>query len=498
MLDSIEFYPGNFSPMYGRAIGGIIDVQIKRLQPKKVGGYADVNIFDTGVFLEIPLGNKGGVAVAARRSYFDFLLNAAVPEGATNTLVTAPRYYDFQLLANYRPAPAHDIRTFVFGSDDRLALLFGNPAQNDLAASRLSASSTFYRGLVSYKYVPGARLENNLRVSWGQDWQNFSAGPLFFDFSLLLGQARDNLRYKFSEKFTLHAGVDSLLASVDVNIRAPLPPKEGEPPGPFNPNDTISTQLQNQVFFSQAAFVEGEWKPTPTVLVLPGLRLDYFSRISQTILQPRLTARWQFIPRFTAKGGVGLFVQEPFFDETDANFGNPNLKAEQALHTSAGVEFKPRPYLTLDVTGFYKHLWSLVSFTDATIPDGMGGSKPLLYDNNGKGRVYGMELVARHELTAKMTGWIAYTLLRSERLDSGQSEYRLFDFDQTHILTMIGIYMLPRNWQVGGRFRIVSGNPATPVIGSVFNASADRYDPIYGGVNTSRNPLFHQLDVRLD
>ena len=59
MLDSIEFYPGNFSPMYGRATGGIVDVQLKELQPKKVGGYADVSLFDTGVYLEVPLGEQG-------------------------------------------------------------------------------------------------------------------------------------------------------------------------------------------------------------------------------------------------------------------------------------------------------------------------------------------------------------------------------------------------------------------------------------------------------
>jgi len=500
ILDSIEFYPGNFSPMYGRATGGIIDVQIKRLQPKKVGGYADVNIFDTGVFLEIPLANKGGVAVAARRSYFDVLLNAAVPDNATNSFVTAPRYYDYQLVANYRPAPAHDIRVFVFGSDDRLALLFGNPADLDTeaATNRLSATATFYRGTASYKYVPNTKLENNLRMSWGQDWQNFNAGRLFFEFALLTGQLRDNFRYKFSDKWTLHAGLDSLIASTDINIRLPLPPKEGEPPMEFDPNNTISRKLDNEVFFSQAAFAELEWKPTPRWLILPGFRVDYFSRIHQTVPQPRLTARWQFIDKFTAKAGVGLFAQEPFFDETDAAFGNPALKSEIALHTSAGVEYKPQPHLTFDVTGFYKYLWNLVSFTDAVVSDGMGGTRPLLYDNNGKGRIYGLELVARHEFANKLTGWIAYTLLRSERLDSGETEYRLFDFDQTHILTMVGIYQLPKNWQIGSRFRIVSGNPSTPVIGSVFNASADRYDPIYGGVNTSRNPLFHQLDVRLD
>jgi len=242
-------------------------------------------------------------------------------------------------------------------------------------------------------------------------------------------------------------------------------------------------------YISPAGFVEAELKPNPSLLLLGGLRVDYFQRVQQTIPQPRLTARWQFAPRFTAKGGVGLFVEEPTFDETDVGFGTPSLKSERAWHYSAGVEWKPRDFLTLDVTGFYKSLSNLVSASPI---------QGVRYDNNGSGNVRGAEVVIRHEFNRNFAGWLAYTLSRSVRTDSGQTEERLFDFDQTHILTVIGTYLLPRNWQIGGRFRLVSGNPITPIIGGVFNASADRYDPIYGAVNSGRNPMFNQLDVRVD
>ncbi len=156
VMDSLEFYPGNFSPMYGRAIGGIVDVQIKRLQPKKISGYADVSILDTSVYLEAPLGDKGGVAIAGRRSYLDFVLNAAVPSDAPINLTVAPRYYDYQVLANYRPAPAHDLRFFWLGSDDRFAVLFKDPGRRQHPGDRqpFQSSTTFYRGILSYRYVP--------------------------------------------------------------------------------------------------------------------------------------------------------------------------------------------------------------------------------------------------------------------------------------------------------------------------------------------------------
>ena len=132
VIDALDFYPGNFSSMYGRATGGVIDVRIKKLQPKKVGGYVDVNLFDAGGYLEVPLGDKGGVAIAARRSYIDALLKATVPSDAPVNLITAPRYYDYQLLGNYRPTPAHDFRRPA----DRLRRSAGAPVPQPGRADR--------------------------------------------------------------------------------------------------------------------------------------------------------------------------------------------------------------------------------------------------------------------------------------------------------------------------------------------------------------------------
>lgn len=500
LLDSLEFYPGNFAPMYGRATGGVVDVQIKKLQPKKVGGYADVNIYDSSFFLEVPLGKKGGIAFSARRSYIDYIIKAAVPENAPVDVVTAPRYYDLHLVANYRPSPAHDLRLFMIGSDDRLEFLFENAvADPTTTIPRLTLSSSFYRSLLTYRFVPNDRLENTLRVSQGRNWTLFDAGPFVFDLDVYTSQVRDNFRYRLGERWALHAGVDFLFSKTDALITAPLPPKEGQPVDNFDPSRRVSTSLNGQLWLSPAAFLEGELKPIDGLLLLPGLRVDHFTRIDQTLVQPRLTGRWQLAPRTTAKAGAGLFVQEPFFDETDPSFGNPALKAEKSLHYSAGVEVKPRPHVTLDLTGFYKDMWNLVSPTDRQVTDpGTGMTRPLRYDNAGTGRAYGLEAVARHDFSRNLSGWLAYTLSRSERRDSGEPRHRLFDFDQTHIFTLIANYLLPRNWSVGTRLRLVSGNPMTPVVGSVFNAGRDRYEAVYGSVNSSRNPMFNQLDVRVD
>ena len=500
VIDSLDFYPGNFSSMYGRATGGVVDVRIKKLQPKKIGGYADVNLFDTGVYLEAPLGDKGGIAIAGRRSYIDALLNATVPSDAPVNLITAPRYYDYQLLANYRPAPAHDFRLFVFGSDDRLEILFRNPGAltAQINNNQLSFSTTFYRSLITYNFIPNDWFENSFKVAQGRNWVDAKFGQVQFNLNTYVSQVRDSARFKLGEGLTLVAGFDGMFAKTDVFVRAPLPPKEGEPPGPPNLNNLLTTNQKGVLDFWPAFFGEAEIRPTKGLLVLPGARFDYLAFAKEYVTQPRLTARWSIVEPFTVKGGVGLFSQDPTPDEVNKDFGNPNLKSQKAWHYSAGFEYKPRPHLTIDLTGFYKDIYNLVSRTDEVVMDGQGMMRPLRYNNSGKGRAMGLELMVRHDFTNNFSGWLAYTLSQSKRLDAADPNWRLFDFDQTHILAVVGSYQLPRNWLIGGRFRLVSGNPITPVTGAVYNAANDRYYPSYGEVNSERLPFFHQLDLRVD
>ena len=46
--------------------------------------------------------------------------------------------------------------------------------------------------------------------------------------------------------------------------------------------------------------------------------------------------------------------------------------------------------------------------------------------------------------------------------------------------------------------RIVSGNPDTPIVGSIYDSNSDLYTPVFGPTNSIRNPLFHRLDLRVE
>jgi hypothetical protein len=155
-----------------------------------------------------------------------------------------------------------------------------------------------------------------------------------------------------------------------------------------------------------------------------------------------------------------------------------------------GFDFDPTATLHIEAEAFCKELRGQV--VRGELPD-----DPRLF-NDGIGRVYGGELLVKQELWKNFFGWISYTVSRAERKDHPDEPWRTFQYDQTHILTIIASYKFPRGYQLGVRFRYVTGNPYTPVVGNYFNASTGNYVPLYGQTYSGRLADFNQLDVRLD
>jgi TonB family protein len=500
MLEYIDFYPGNYSVYYGRGTGGILDLKLKRLAPERIGGYLDVSILDTAVYLEVPLGDKGAIAIGGRRSYIDVLLNNIIPDDAPVSMTTAPRYYDYQLLATYRPTDEQELCLFGFGSDDRLEMIFKNPADvGDIDLTGIDASERYYRLVLEHRWRLTDSVSNEVKLSAGRDDyddQFGQAGAIKFEFITL--QARETVSWRLSEPLELQMGIDTLAYLVSWDVRSRRPPKEGELPiENFDADGMRTSKSEGEWFVYPAAFAELRWQLGDLQLI-PGLRVDYFGDMTDDLaVDPRLVVRYAFNPSLTVKGGAGVFHQTPENDEQDEGFGNPDLDVFWAYQYSAGVELQIRSNITLDATFFYKDIRHRVSASDRIVERG-GELVPETYNNGGRGRVYGADLLIRHELAHNFFGWLAYTISRAERLDSGATRWRLFDYDQTHILTVLGTYHLPRNWEIGMRWRLVSGNPVTPIHRGTYDADRDEYVPIFGKNNGDRLPLFHQLDLRVD
>jgi hypothetical protein len=227
----------------------------------------------------------------------------------------------------------------------------------------------------------------------------------------------------------------------------------------------------------------------PPVRVVLGSRIDYYDEIQEYSYDPRGSAQLSVTDTTTLKGGIGLYTQPPQYYEASPGLGNPDLEPMPSLHVSTGVEQKLGEGYSIGVEGFYKHLYDNVVGTQF-------GEAPF-FTNEGEGRIYGLELLAKIEPRGRFFGYLSYTLSRSERNDRDEG-WRLFDFDQPHIVTAAGVYRLGRGWELGALFRLVSGNTDTPVTGSSLNTVTGQYSPLFGRTNSIRNPAFHRLDLRIE
>ncbi len=500
LIDSIEFFPGNFSARYGRATAGVIDVDLRAGRRDRLHGYVDTNAFDTGVGLEGPVG-AGSFILGARRSYIDAVLRGAASVGGLDraplSFTTAPVYYDYQAVLDY-PLAGGRLRAMAFGSDDDLRFLFNQPSSADPSLRGAFETHIFFHRLQLRWTRTVGKWSFLLQTSDGYNGQDGSLGSaLNFSIQSVSSDERLEARWKASPRLTVIAGADTQAAVVFLDALLPAVPAEGELPLPIAASNKFRAHETLKVF-NAGLYLEAIIRPIERLTITSGLRFDYYSPILHPSFNPRLNARLQLTRLTALRAGIGLYSQDPQPPDYDPVFGNPKLRPESAIHCSLSVEQAILPGLTLEVTGFYKQLYDLVVSSNRPIYTPEGRINLERKSNEGEGRIYGGELLLRQALSKWMFGWLSYTLMRSERRADANSPWRLYDFDQTHVLVLALSFNLPRGFGAGVRFRYVTGFPYTQPRGGEFDSDGGVYIPGVVTPNTARLDAYHALDVRLD
>lgn len=522
MLDRLDFYPGNFSTRFGRVTGGTIDVGLRSPNTSCNADYGrrlpegedpkdcyhalvQADLIDTRVLVQGPIADDWSFAIGGRRSWVDTWLKPVL-ESAGAGVTTAPVYYDYQAFVEYKPNKRQKLRFQFYGSSDALEVLINNPSAQEAAFSgSLQFSTGFYRGQVVYQHQLTRELELNSTLAIGRDMLGFGIGPVEFSLDTYPVTMRTEFGWNLFPGFKLNTGLDMWAGPFDVFVRAPLPPAEGEPDGgPVTGKPLLETSDSGEIF-RPGWYAEAEIQPTERLLLVPGLRIDYARDSGHADIGPRLTGRYLLrgapsdvdadgnkALKTSLKGGLGYFYKPPEFQQTNDVFGTPNLQSNRALHASVGVEQGLTEQVDLSVEGYLKEL-------DRQVVPGVTTQ----YTNLGTGRVIGAEMLLKYKADARFFGWVAYTISKSTRKNGPDEEEYRFQFDQTHNLIMLGSYRLGDGWEIGARFRVVSGNMDTPVtrfpgLPGFYVDPSGSYTPLQGKQNSERLPLFHQLDVRLE
>jgi TonB family protein len=513
LVKSIDLLPGGYGADYGRGLGGLVRVETRALPSTGVHGYAAADVLDASAMISAALGKHLRIAVAGRYSYLDKLL-AAVTSQDVGDFFPIPRYDDYQVMLQAQLGRDEELMALFLASDDHLRRSI---ASEDPAAVRTeNTDQSFYRLILRYSRIMADGSSFVVTPSVGWDMQKsttrFGAVPTVAQLDGLRYGLRASYRRKLAKFLTLSLGLD-LQGQVADNQRSgslDIPPREGDifvfgqPPGDDINADKWSTHVSDIAPYAFAELRVGAFTITP------GVRLDAFQiQGSQLVprvvgtsaigfqraewgVDPRLSVNWKPTRRLSFNLAAGLYHQAPEPEELSSVFGNPTLGLSRAVHVSLGGAFKLTGTLTCEMVGFFKYLDQLVSRNELPTPP---LARALTQD--GVGRSYGGQILLRQELLKGFFGWITYSISRSERQDHADRDYRLFDYDQTHILGIVASYEW-RGFIAGVRLRYTSGMPRTPVTGAFYDGRGDQYQPVFGDHNSIRIPDFVQLDVRVE
>lgn len=519
VLGGLEVQAGNFSSRWGNASGGVVLLAPRRGRRDGVHGHGKIDLLSAGALVEGPL-RRGSYMIAAQRGYVDAVLRVAERIDPTAAFAL-PRYFDYQ--AQYDlDRGGNEFTARWIGSGDRWTVRYLEPDGARTTAGDLR--DQFHRGEVVLRRRSGPwrfLVTPAFRIDLAKSSSGYSTDRR----RALLPSWRAEVERAITRSLSVTVGTDGSVSPYRLRSAT-------APPAPLE-TEVIEATGTDAIVGAYA------WLTARLgdVTVWPGVRASAFSRITKTdelertrhrfAIDPRLIVRWDVARRWALRGGIGLYAQPDavFGSGSDGIVGgnqsigagrvllpapvrfaldpavgvggtDPTPDPLQALQVSGGATFAADRGVSIDATAFARLLDEPRTISQRLGP-GLGRA---IYTAENIVRTWGAEVLVRQRIGRRFYAWLGYTLMRSEfgpqRRGLVASSYTPSAFDQRHNLVALASVELPRHFRLGGRFRLVTGSPYTPVVGAVLGDFG--FFPLMGAQNSRRFSTFHQLDVRLD
>jgi hypothetical protein len=492
---------GNSGSQYGGRLSSVLDVKMKEGNNQDYTVNGGLGLISSKVSIEGPLQkNKSSFILSGRRTYADMFLKAT-EKFKDNILY----FYDLNAKANYQINAKNKVYISGYFGRDELGLgqdfgidwgnKTGTIRWNKIISNRLFLNTSLIYS--DYNY--------NVKLKNGET--NFNINSNIKDVNLkqdytLYANGLNTLRFGFNS--ILHTITPSTFSGTVINSVA----KEGR------------NGLEN------ALYLTNNYRANNQLTIDYGMRLSTYTLMGGDVyniyengivkssvklnrssfgktyanLEPRITTNYRISDETSIKAGYARNVQHLHLlsnsvasSPSDQWIGNSyNIKPEIADQLSLGYVtklFKSKFELTAET--YYKYLQNQIDYKDgAEINTVSDVESVLLY---GIGRAYGLELLLKKK-EGRLTGWIGYTLSKTERKIDGINEGKWYNArqDRTHDISVVGIYELNSRWSISGVFVYNTGDAVTYPTGKYNLQGQTLYQ--YAARNANRMPAYHRLD----
>ncbi|MCD4832364.1 MAG: TonB-dependent receptor, partial [Bacteroidales bacterium] len=507
-IKNMKLYKGNAPAKYGGRLSSVLDIKMNEGNSKKLGVSGGLGLISSRLTIEAPIvKNKGSFIISGRRTYADFLLTYSSEDLIKNTTLY---FYDLNMKANYRISDNDRIFLSgyfgrdVFGFSDMMKTDWGNATAtlrwNHLFSDKLFLNSSLIYS--KYNYVIGfSGIGELIDVQSGIQ-----------DFNL-----KEDFQYFINPENTLNFGLNCIYHTFM--------------PGELSSSDEsfINSQIIDEKYaIESAAYISHKFDISNSLKLTYGLRYSNFAvigpgnvytfndddEITDTIsynngelvknygqLEPRISVNYILNEQTSVKTSYARNTQYIHLlsnatSSTPTDLWLPSssiIKPQIADQIALGYfrNFNDNMFET-SVEVYYKNLQNQIDYKN--------GADILLNDKVesqlvfGKGHAYGVEFLIKKR-TGKFTGWIGYTLSKTERTfdEINDGAWYPAKQDRTHDVSIVSMYNLTKRWTISATWIYYTGDAVTFPSGKYVVDGLTV--PMYTDRNAYRMPDYHRLDL---
>lgn len=508
-IKDMTLYKGGMPAQYGGRLSSVLDIKMNDGNNQDYSVSGGIGLISAKLNVEGPIvKDKSSFLISGRRTYADVFLKLS-PDSTINQ--NRLYFYDLNAKLNY-----------TLGEKDRLYLsgYFGQDQLGVGEAFGLSWGNA--TGTARWNHIFNSKMFSNTSLIFSNYNYKIKLRAGANDFQIF-SQIRDwNLKQEFQWYANSRNSVRFGLNSIFHTLR----------PGEITSSATSSVNssaLQQRYSLENSIFGTNTWKASEKFSLTYGVRLTAFSilgkgdffdmneegtitdtfnykagEIVKTYVnpEPRLAASYEFNESASVKASYVRNVQNMHLisnstsnNPTDKWIASTNIiKPEIADQYSIGYYknlIDNKYELTLET--YYKDMQNQIDYRNGAdiFINSDAIESQLLF---GKGRAYGLEMQFKKKV-GKWTGWVSYTLSKTERKIDGISNNEWYNArqDRTHDVSVVSTYQLNKKWTLSGNWVYYTGNAITFPAGKyTVNNQVVFY---YTERNGYRMPAYHRLDL---
>ncbi|MEZ4987237.1 MAG: TonB-dependent receptor [Saprospiraceae bacterium] len=496
---------GGMPANYGSRLSSVVDIQMKEGNKQFYEVDGGIGIISSRLTAQGPIvKDQSSFIVSARRTYALDLAQPFIEN--TNFAGTNYYFYDLNTKLNYRLSDKD--RVFLSAYFGRDVLVYKSNVRDFFFELPYGNATATLR----WNHLFSDKLFFNLTAIYNDYDFGFTGGQADFKVDVNSGVRDANFKLDFdyfpNTRHNIKYGIHYTYHRLSPNVA-----------NATNGEETFSNNLQPNFAHETGSYLLDDWKVSPRLSVNYGLRFSTFTQlgpytsplngevfgkgdpvITYTGQEPRLSTRIILSPQSSVKAGITVTNQYLHLvsNSTSTLPADVWVPSSQRIKPQRGIQYAAGYFRNsadnvweTSVEVYYKDLQNQIDYRENYVNNATDNLE--LEFVFGKGRSYGSEFFI-NKRKGRLTGWIGYTLARTERQfpDINNGETFPAVYDRRHDLSVVANYQLSPKWEVGGTFIYGTGQAFTPLESLYF--IEQNLVQEYGVRNSARIQDYHRMD----